>query len=44
LERVNLNYFSKTETKKLTQNYFKEIKDMYPEMIGGKLPDEEFYY
>lgn len=42
--RVNLNIYSDDETKELVNTYFNEILEMYPEMIGGNLPDEEFYH
>jgi len=42
--RVNLNIYSDNETKELVDTYFNEILEMYPEMIGGNLPDEEFYH
>lgn len=42
--RVNLNIYSDDETKELVDTYFNQILEMYPEMIGGNLPDEEFYY
>ncbi|HKL74939.1 MAG TPA: ABC transporter substrate-binding protein [Halanaerobiales bacterium] len=41
--RINLNYYSDRETKKLTENYFSQILEMYPELLGGKMPDENFY-
>jgi len=42
--RVNLNIYSDAETRDLIELYFGEILEMYPELIGGNLPDEEFYY
>lgn len=42
--RINLNYYSKNETGELIDLYFNEIFEMYPELLGGKLPDENFYY
>ncbi|MFO7815619.1 MAG: ABC transporter substrate-binding protein [Halanaerobiales bacterium] len=42
--RVNLNIYSENESRELVNTYFNEILEMYPEMIGGNLPDEEFYY
>jgi len=41
--RINLNYYSDTETRKLTDNYFSQMLEMYPELLGGKMPDENFY-
>lgn len=42
--RVNINIYGEDETKMLVDTYFNHILDMYPEMIGGNLPDEEFYH
>ena len=42
--RVNLNIYPDSESRALVNTYFNHIMDMYPEMIGGNLPDEEFYY
>ncbi len=42
--RVNLNSYAKTESRKITDLYFQKILQMYPDMIGGRMPDEEFYY
>lgn len=42
--RVNLNIYSDTESRKLTKLYFGEMLEMYPDLLGGSLPDEEFYY
>lgn len=42
--RVNLNIYSDKESRNLTELYFGEILKMYPDLIGGSLPDEEFYY
>ena len=42
LTRVNINLFP-DEARDLIEQYFNEILGLYPEMIGGKLPDEEFY-
>ena len=42
--RINLNYYSDTETKKLTNNYFSEMLKINPELLGGKMPDENFYH
>ena len=44
LNRVNLNIYSETESRELTELYFGEMLKMYPELLGGNLPDEEFYY
>jgi NitT/TauT family transport system substrate-binding protein len=42
--RVNLNIYSEAESRELTELYFGEILEMYPDLLGGSLPDEEFYY
>ncbi len=44
LSRVNLNVYSDAESRELTELYFGEILEMYPDLLGGSLPDEEFYY
>lgn len=44
LNRVNLNIYSEMESRKLTELYFGEMLKIYPELLGGSLPDEEFYY
>lgn len=44
LQRVNLNIYSDQETKELTELYFGEILKMYPDLLGGKMPNEKFYY
>jgi NitT/TauT family transport system substrate-binding protein len=44
LSRVNLNIYSEAESRSLTKHYFGEMLKMYPELLGGSLPDEEFYY
>ena len=43
-DRVNLNYYSEDETRMLIDRCFNEMMDIYPELLGGKLPDEDFYY
>lgn len=43
-QRVNLNLYSDAEVRDLINRYFSAILEMYPEMIGGKLPDEDFYF
>ena len=41
--RINLNLYPENETKMLIERYFTEIMRFYPEMIGGQLPDADFY-
>ncbi len=43
-KRVKLNYYPEEESRKLITTYFKEILNITPEMLGGKLPDDQFYY
>ena len=43
-DRINLNVYSQGEALKLMEIYFDEILTLYPEMIGGKLPDDLFYF
>ena len=42
--RVNLNLYPKDEEQDLLGRYFDAIRGIYPEMIGGQFPDEEFYF
>lgn len=42
--RINLNVYPDDETRALIEVYFNAIIELYPEMIGGKLPDEQFYF
>ncbi|MFW5999300.1 MAG: ABC transporter substrate-binding protein [Halanaerobiaceae bacterium] len=44
LQRVEIALYSEEETATLIERFFTPIVDMYPDMIGGQLPDEEFYY
>lgn len=44
LARVNLNLYPAAEVQELIERYFSAIMQLYPEMIGGKLPDEKFYF
>lgn len=44
LSRINLNYYPQSEEIRLLELFFREIMEMYPEMIGGKVPDESFYF
>ncbi|MFW5971886.1 MAG: ABC transporter substrate-binding protein [Bacillota bacterium] len=43
-DRINLNVYPEGEAYQLIDLYFNEIMKMYPEMIGGKLPNELFYF
>ncbi len=42
--RVDLSIYPDSESRDLVNTYFNHILEMYPEMIGGNLPDEAFYY
>jgi len=42
--RVDLSIYPDSESRDLVHTYFNHILEMYPEMIGGNLPDEAFYY
>jgi len=44
LSRVDLNIYAEAESRELIDLYFSEILEMYPEMIGGRMVDEEFYF
>lgn len=41
--RINLNLYP-AEAGELITRYFHAIMGIYPEMIGGELPDEKFYF
>lgn len=43
-DRINLNLYPVGEAYQLIEIYFNEIMEIYPEMIGGKLPNELFYF
>src|SRR5690554_216674 len=42
--RINLNIYSDDVTRDLIDLYCGEIMELYPEMIGGTLPDADFYF
>lgn len=44
IPRCNMHFKHATETKSLVDEYLKIFYNMNPETIGGKLPDEDFYY
>jgi len=44
LTRTHFECVFSQEAKEIVESYLEEILEMYPELIGGKLPDEEFYY
>lgn len=43
-DRVNLNCYPAAESYQLIDMYFDEIMEIYPEMIGGRKPNELFYF
>lgn len=43
LARINLNLYPDDQAK-LIETYCQEVLQLYPEMIGGKLPDAQFYF
>ncbi len=44
MQRVNLNIYPEEQSRELVELYFSEILEIYPEMLGGSMIDEEFYY
>ncbi len=44
LSRVNLDYFNEKETNNLIDKYFRQMLEMYPDLLGGEMPDENFYF
>ena len=42
--KFNFNYNSSYDAKDNIKEYFKVLENMKPESIGGKIPDENFYY
>jgi NitT/TauT family transport system substrate-binding protein len=43
-QRINLNCYPEEESFQLIEEYFREILNMYPDLIGGRLPNEYFYF
>lgn len=43
-DRINMGFVEVKDCKEEYEVYFKTILDFAPESIGGKLPDEEFYF
>ncbi|EHS55944.1 ABC transporter substrate-binding protein [Paenibacillus kribbensis] len=41
---LNLQFLSAQEAKAELEFFYKELSVLSPEIIGGKLPDEDFYY
>ncbi len=44
IPRCNLNFKTAHETKALINKYLQIFYDMNPDIVGGKIPDEGFYY
>jgi NitT/TauT family transport system substrate-binding protein len=44
IPRCNIKYTDSSQAKDLVNDYLKTLLDFSPEDIGGKIPDEEFYY
>lgn len=44
LDRCNIGYKAAAAAKEDVESFFNIILDSYPNVIGGKLPDEKFYY
>ncbi len=44
LTRTSFDCVFSHTAREIVESYLEEILEMYPELIGGKLPDEEFYY
>jgi len=43
-ERLNLNYVDAEDAKKSLSSYFSILAEKNPDSVGGRVPDEEFYY
>lgn len=43
LKRTHFECISSQEAKKAVKRYLGEILQIYPDLIGGRLPDEQFY-
>jgi NitT/TauT family transport system substrate-binding protein len=44
IPRCNIKYTDSNQSKDLVNDYMKTMFDFSPEDIGGKIPDEKFYY
>ncbi|HPT82897.1 MAG TPA: ABC transporter substrate-binding protein [Limnochordia bacterium] len=44
LGRIHLQVYPQEEARGLIELFFGEILELYPEMIGGELPDDHFYF
>ena len=43
-DRINLNYYGESKTEELVDMYFDDMIKFNAKLLGGKLPDEKFYY
>jgi len=44
IPRCNIKYTDSSQAKNLVNDYIKTLLDFSPEDVGGKIPDEKFYY
>lgn len=44
LDRIHFQVYPREEARDLIELFFGEIMDFFPEMIGGQLPDDSFYF
>ncbi len=44
IPRSNLKWVPAAEARKPLETYFKVLRDFHPAVIGGKMPDDAFYY
>ena len=44
IPRCNIKYTDSSQAKNLVNDYIKTLLDFSPEDVGGKVPDEKFYY
>ena len=44
LPKCNVVFISGNEMQQKTENFLKILYDFEPKSIGGKIPDEDFYY
>jgi NitT/TauT family transport system substrate-binding protein len=44
IPRCNMNFQTAAESKEIIEQYLSIFYSMNPDIIGGKIPDEGFYY
>ncbi|AKL96385.1 ABC-type nitrate/sulfonate/bicarbonate transport system, periplasmic component [Clostridium aceticum] len=44
MERSNIKFVNVTEAKSAIETYLKILHDYSPDIVGGKLPDDDFYF